>query len=130
MTILNLHARFELRQIQEVTPVHRQVLDLTGRQNSLHGCLLGVDLNLTPLYFNHSALLANFQLHASVGRVVHFDIYGQLGRLEAFGLDAQRIDTRDQCSEGIRSRPVRDRVERLPRGARDCDFGVWQNRAG
>jgi len=71
-----LDARFELREVQEVTPIYRQVFDLSGCQNPLNGCLLGVDLKLIRLDLNHSALLADFQFDGPVGRIVDLNFQG------------------------------------------------------
>ena len=45
LSILDLYARLELSQIKEVAPVHRQILDLSGRKYTLHRCLFGVHLH-------------------------------------------------------------------------------------
>jgi hypothetical protein len=40
--VLNLYAGFELRQVQEISPVNRQVFDLRAGNDSLDGGLVGV----------------------------------------------------------------------------------------
>ncbi len=72
LTVLNLHAGFKLRQIQEVAAVHRQVRNLIRVQDALHLSLLGVDCDRAGLHFNDLALLAKLQLDIGGGSVAHF----------------------------------------------------------
>ena len=72
LAILNLYAGLELRQVKEISSIHRQVFNLAGRQNSLNRRLFGIDLKLVGLNFNHGAFLADFKLDAAIGGIVHF----------------------------------------------------------
>ena len=60
--ILDLHAGFELGEIEEVAAVDGKVLDLLRGQDSLHGGLFGVHLNFGSLDFDH--LTCSVQLAA------------------------------------------------------------------
>ena len=53
LTVLNLHARLKLGQIEEVASVHRQVCNLALRDDALHGRLLGVHLHRAGLNLDH-----------------------------------------------------------------------------
>lgn len=71
LSVLDLHAGFQLRQIQKVAAVDRQSFNLTGTQYSLHRCLLGVDLKLTGLHIDDRALLPYLEMYVSVRGVAH-----------------------------------------------------------
>ncbi len=45
LSVLNLDAGFELREIKEVASIDRKVLDLRGGEHALHRGLLGVHLH-------------------------------------------------------------------------------------
>ena len=60
-TVLDLHAWFELRQIQEVPAIHRKILDLLPSQNTLHARLFGIYFHGAGLYLDDLAFLANPQ---------------------------------------------------------------------
>ena len=44
LPVLDLHARLKLRQVEEVSPINRQVLNLARAQNALYDPLLRIDL--------------------------------------------------------------------------------------
>ncbi len=129
LAILNLYAGFELREVKEVATIHRQVFDLAGGQNTLHRCLFGVDLHFAGLHFNHCAFLADLELDAAVGGVIHFDIQGQLRCLEALCLDPHLINTRVQCTESVFPCRIAGGVKSLPGRTRGGNLSVRQDRA-
>src|SRR5260221_1794025 len=47
--VLNLHSGFELREVEEVTAIYRQVLDLAGGEHSLHRGLFGIHPDISRL---------------------------------------------------------------------------------
>src|SRR5208337_179586 len=68
-SILNLHARLKLRQIEEVAAIDRQILDLGCGQNALHRRLLRVYASRSGLDRDRRGLRANLQLEVD-GAVV------------------------------------------------------------
>ena len=56
--ILNLDARLQLCEVEEVAPVDGQILDLLRGEDALDCGLLGVHGNLGSLHFNHLRTLS------------------------------------------------------------------------
>ena len=115
LPILNLHARLQLRQVQKVTPVHRQVLDLLRAQHSLHDRLLCVHLHRRALHLDHLTFLSDLQLHVSVCRVSHQDGQTYFRLLEAPHGHPRRVPSGDQRSRVVRPRGIRREADDLPR---------------
>jgi hypothetical protein len=69
LPVLQLDARLQLRQIEEVPPVDRQIIDLLLRQNVLHLGLLRVDPNRPRLHFHHLRAAAHRHVQVAVADV-------------------------------------------------------------
>ena len=79
-SILNLHARLKLRQIKEVAPVDRQILDLGRGQNALHRRLFRVDAGRSGLNLDGRALRAYLQLEIDRAVVANLNHHLSFGR--------------------------------------------------
>src|SRR5579863_70928 len=60
--VLDLDSRLQLGEVKKVSSVDRQVLDLLGGKNSLHGGLLGIDCDFGALNFDDLRCLPHLQL--------------------------------------------------------------------
>ena len=96
--ILNLHARFELREIEEVAAVHRQVFDLFLVQDALHAGLFGIDSYRLLGDGDYGIGLAHLQADVDAGNFADPYDDALLHRLESGSFDADGIISRDQCA--------------------------------
>src|SRR6478736_3831553 len=83
LSVLNLHARLELRQIEEVAPVHGKIFNLLRVQYALYGRLLGIHLHRSGLHLHHLAFLSNLQLGIAIGSVTELHRDRHAGRAES-----------------------------------------------
>ena len=91
-----MHAGLELRQIEEVSAVHRQVLDLLPVQNSLNAGLLGVDSYGLLGHFNHRVRRAYLKSKVDTRNDAHFYDHALFDRLETRRFGANRIISRNE----------------------------------
>ena len=94
--ILNLHAGFELREIEKVPSVYGQILDLLSVQNSLNARLLGVDSYSLLGHFNHRVRRAYLKTKVDTRNDAHFYDHALFDRLETRRFGANRIISRKE----------------------------------
>ena len=130
LSVLNLHSRLKLRQVQKVAPIDRQILNLFRTQYSLHCGLFRVHLHGRALHLNNLAFQSDFQLHIA-GRGVA-DEYRQpyLSRAEASGGCPHFVVAGNQGPGVVRARGIRRKIYDVTRGyISDRDLGRVHHRS-
>ena len=92
---MQLNTRFELRQVEEVSSINREVVDLLAADGTLHRGLFGVDGVGGTLNFNDGAALAHGELEVSGSRLNNLNGDGFNHRLESRRLDANDVIGRE-----------------------------------
>ena len=99
--VLDLHTGFELREIEKISSVDGQILNLLAGQNALHGDLLSVDLNVGSLHFHDLTGFSNRQAYAASRGNTDLDVKRKFGALETLWLRRARHNrqesTRPRC---------------------------------
>src|SRR5271166_4870267 len=89
--VLNLHARLELCEVQEVAPVDGQIVDLLGADHALHNRLLRVDADRAACDFYHFGGRTKFDLETPVRRSADLNRQAEIRDPKPFGLDTNLI---------------------------------------
>src|ERR1700758_3533662 len=81
--VLNLDARLELCEIEEVASIHRQIFNLLSGQASRHLGLIRIDGHSLAAYFHNRAGSAELELDRRAGNLVNLHDVGSSHGLEA-----------------------------------------------
>ena len=103
-TILNLHSRLKLRQIEEITSIDGKIVDLLRVEHTLNRRLLCIDMQFGGGHFNHLFGITHLQLHTAGCSDSNLDLDRQLDALEASLFYAYKIIAGDQSPRGIGAR--------------------------
>ncbi len=110
--VLDLHAGFELGEIQEVAPVDRQALNLVGRQHAFHRCGLGVHGDRAGLDVHRGRFGADLQLEVHRGVVGDLHQHLLLCRLETFGHNFHQVGSRGDGAGVVKAAAVGHHIGR------------------
>src|SRR3984957_13322776 len=89
--ILNLDARLELCEIEEVAPIHWQIFNLLSGQASRYLGLIRIDGHSLAAYFHNCAGSAELELDRRAGDLINLHKVGSSHRLEARCLYANSV---------------------------------------
>src|SRR5579862_2182067 len=89
--ILDLDARLELCEIEEVASIHRQIFNLLSGQASRHLGLIRIDGHSLAAYFHNCAGSAELELDRRAGNLIDLHNVGSRHRLEARCLYANSV---------------------------------------
>src|SRR5579864_915316 len=101
--VLNLDARLELCEIEEVASIHRQIFNLLGGQASRHLSLIRIDGHSLAAYFHNRAGSAELELDRRAGNLVDLHNVGSSYSLKAWCLYSHRVRSRNQRTRCERS---------------------------
>ena len=94
--ILNLDARLELREIEEVASIHRQILNLLSGQAARHLSLVRIDAHSLAAHFNNCAGSAELELDRRAGNLIDLHNVGSSYRLKAWCFYSHRVRPRNE----------------------------------
>src|SRR5580693_5640497 len=99
--VLHLNAGFELREVEEVASVDREVFDLLFAEHTLHAGLLGIYRDRLGLHFDDGAPRTHRQREIRPGCFAYSHDDSLLHGLKALSLSANRIIPRDDSAGGV-----------------------------
>jgi hypothetical protein len=119
-----------VRQIEKVAAIDRQVLDLLRSEDALYRRLLGVDFNGGSLHLYQLVRLPDLQFGITRCGDSHLHGHRDLSRLEARGLDANRVISGSERSRSVGASRGRGYSDQTPVGlVINDDFRAADDRA-
>jgi hypothetical protein len=100
-SILNLHSRLQLGEIEKVAAIDRQILNLLAGKDALHRGLFRIDRHFVGLYFHYLCALTQCEPGICCCGCVHLNGQRNDHRLESAGFNANFVTPGDQCSGSV-----------------------------